>query len=125
MTYNSHRGLFFVATALMCAVSFYGSELARADPDELITRLSSGASRHLTLPPGFKAEVASEQTKAVPIEVNSAPCVEANSSMPAGNCTSDATDIAPRQSFATASAPDAAKAEGASASEISVGSAAR
>jgi hypothetical protein len=61
MTGNSHRGLFFVATALMCAVSLYGSELARAAPDELTAASSSGAPRQLTLPPGFKIEVASEQ----------------------------------------------------------------
>jgi hypothetical protein len=105
MTDNSHRGLFFVATALMCAVSFYGSELARADPDELTATSSSGAPRQLTLPPGFKIEVASEQSKAVPIEANSAPCAEGNSSIPSGNCASEAAEIAPMPSFAAASAP--------------------
>ena len=106
MTGNSHRGLFFVATALMCAVSLYGSELARATPDELTAASSSsGAPRQLTLPPGFKIEVASEQSKAVPIEANSAPCAEGNSSIPSGNCASGAADIAPRPSFAAASAP--------------------
>ena len=125
MTDNSHRGLFFAATALMCAVSFYGSELARADPDELTTVSSSGAPRQLTLPPGFKAEGASEKSKAVPIEVNSTPCAEANSSMPAGKCVAEAADLAPRPSFAAAAVPNAASAGGASGGEISVGSAAR
>src|ERR1700687_2355736 len=125
MTDNSHRGLFFVATALMCAVSFYGSELARADPDEHTTGSSSGAPRPVTLPPGFQGESASDQSKAVPIEVNSTPCAEANSSMPVGKCAAEAADLASRPSFAAAAVPDEARAGGASGGKISVGSAAR
>jgi len=56
---NSHRGLFFAATALMCAVVFYGSELAKADSDEL-SRTASALPRQLTLPPGIKSEVPPE-----------------------------------------------------------------
>jgi len=56
---GSHRGLFFTATALMCAVVFYGSELAKADSDEL-SRGASALPRQLTLPPGMKSEMPPE-----------------------------------------------------------------
>jgi len=121
---NSHRGLFFVATALMCAVAFYGSELARPDPDEFTTTTSSGP-RQLTLPPGFKADVASEQSETVPIGVRPTPCAETRPAIPTGNCAPNTLDITPRPSFAATPKPDESAARGELGSEISVGSAVR
>jgi len=50
---QSHKWIFFTATALMCAVSFAGAQLAQAEaPDPMA---SFGAPRQLSLPPGFSA----------------------------------------------------------------------
>ena len=54
MIVNPDKGLFFVATALMCSVSLYAAELSTAEPDPM-TRIFVGEPSHLTLPPGFPA----------------------------------------------------------------------
>jgi len=88
MTYNSHRGLFFIATRadVRRFVLRLGARAPR-DPDELITEgYRPGASASLDIGArAFKAEVrrASKKQgkpgKRLPdFEVNSAPCVEAN-----------------------------------------------
>ncbi len=121
---NSHRGLFFIATALMCAVVSYGSELASADPDELATTLS-GAPRQLTLPPGFKTDVASTQSEAPSIAVNPVPCAQGKSSMPADKCASDAVSIKSKPGFTPAATSEKVGVDAASGIDISVGSAVR
>ena len=60
MIVNPNKGLFFVATALMCSASLYGAELSTAEPDPM-TRLFVGEPSRLTLPPGFpQTEAAAE-----------------------------------------------------------------
>ena len=54
MIVNPDRGIFFVATALMCSVSLYGAELSTIEPDPM-TRIFVGEPNHLTLPPGIPA----------------------------------------------------------------------
>lgn len=54
MIVNPDKGVFFVATAVMCSVSLYGAELSTAEPDPM-TRVFVGEPSHLTLPPGFPA----------------------------------------------------------------------
>ena len=54
MIVNPDKGIFFVATALMCSVSLYGAELSTAEPDPM-TRIFVGQPNRLTLPPGFPA----------------------------------------------------------------------
>lgn len=61
MIVNPDKGLFFVATALMCSVSLYAAELSTAEPDPM-TRVFVGEPSRLTLPPDFPAtEVAGEE----------------------------------------------------------------
>jgi hypothetical protein len=58
---NSHKGLFFAATALMCAAALYGSELAQADSEELSKAAGAAAlPRQLTLPPAMKSDAPPE-----------------------------------------------------------------
>lgn len=52
MIVSSNKGLFFMATALMCSASLYGAELAVPSSDPL-TRIFTGEPNRLTLPPGF------------------------------------------------------------------------
>ena len=73
MVDHSHRGFFFVATALMCGVMFYGSELASADSQELAAS-TTALPRQLTLPPGLKSAVPPELTLQSPLEEE--PCAK-------------------------------------------------
>ena len=50
---QSHKWIFFTATALMCGLSFAGTRLAQAEAPDPMT--SFGAPRQLSLPPGFSA----------------------------------------------------------------------
>jgi len=52
MIVGPHKGVFFVATALMCSASLYGAELSAPGSDPL-TRIFVGEPTRLTLPPGF------------------------------------------------------------------------
>ena len=59
MIVNPDKGVFFVATAMMCSVSLYAAELSTAEPDPM-TRVYVGEPNRLTLPPGFPAAAAAE-----------------------------------------------------------------
>jgi hypothetical protein len=52
MIVSPNKGVFFVATALMCSASLYGAELSALGGDPL-TRIFVGEPNRLTLPPGF------------------------------------------------------------------------
>jgi hypothetical protein len=52
MIVSPNKGVFFVATALMCSVSLYGAELSSPRNDPL-TRVFVGEPNRLSLPPGF------------------------------------------------------------------------
>lgn len=52
MIVGPHKGLFFVATALMCSASLYGAELSAPSRNPL-TRIFTGEPNRLTLPPDF------------------------------------------------------------------------
>lgn len=55
MIVTPDKGIFFVATALMCSASLYGAELsATSDP---MTRVFVGQPNLLTFPPGFPSDV--------------------------------------------------------------------
>ena len=54
MIVSPNKGVFFVATALMCSASLYGAELSSPSSDPL-TRIFVGEPNRLTLPPGFPA----------------------------------------------------------------------
>ena len=52
MIVGPHKGIFFVATALMCSASLYGAELSAPSSNPL-TRIFTGEPNRLTLPPDF------------------------------------------------------------------------
>ena len=52
MIVGPHKGLFFVATALMCSASLYGAEFSAPSHNPL-TRIFTGEPNRLTLPPEF------------------------------------------------------------------------
>ena len=52
MIVGPHKGLFFVATALMCSASLYGAEVSAPSSNPL-TRIFTGEPNRLTLPPDF------------------------------------------------------------------------
>jgi hypothetical protein len=52
MIVGPHKGLFFVATALMCSVTLYGAELSVPSSNPL-ARIFTGEPNRLTLPPDF------------------------------------------------------------------------
>lgn len=54
MIVSPNKGVFFVATALMCSASLYGAELSSPSSDPL-ARIFVGEPNRLTLPPGFPA----------------------------------------------------------------------
>ena len=54
MIVSPNKGIFFVATALMCSVSLYAAELTSPRNDPL-TRLFVGEPNRLSVPPGFPA----------------------------------------------------------------------
>ena len=56
MIVGPHKGVFFIATALMCSASLYGAEsVSASDP---MTRLFVGEPNRLTVPPGFPGALA-------------------------------------------------------------------
>ena len=57
MIVTPDKGIFFVATALMCSASLYGAELTSAGTDPM-TRIFVGQPNLLTLPPSFPPGVA-------------------------------------------------------------------
>jgi hypothetical protein len=57
MIVTPDKGIFFVATALMCSASLYGAELTSAGTDPM-TRIFVGQPNLLTLPPGFPPDIA-------------------------------------------------------------------
>lgn len=59
MIVSPDKGVFFVATALMCSASLYGAEWSSAASDPL-TRVFVGQPNLLTVPPGFPAGVAAD-----------------------------------------------------------------
>jgi len=75
---QSHKWIFFTATALMCGLSFAGTRLAQAEAPDSMT--SFGAPRQLSLPPGFSAY---RDSKDAPID--SASIVPNGRSCPAPN----------------------------------------
>lgn len=75
---QSHKWIFFTATALMCAISFAGTQLAQAEAQGPVA--SFGAPRQLSLPPGFSAY---GESKDAP--VNTASIVPNGRSCPAPN----------------------------------------
>jgi hypothetical protein len=50
MIVSPNKGVFFIATALMCSASLYGAELSAGDP---MARIFVGEPNRLTVPPGF------------------------------------------------------------------------
>ena len=54
MIVSPNKGVFFLATALMCSASLYGAELSSPSSDPL-RRIFVGEPNRLTLPPGFPA----------------------------------------------------------------------
>jgi hypothetical protein len=63
MIVNPNKGVFFVATALMCSASLYGAEMSTgADP---MARIFVGEPNRLTVPPGFPSDVQVLEPKAV------------------------------------------------------------
>ena len=52
MIVGPHKGLFFVATVLMCTASLYGAEVSTPSSNPL-TRIFTGEPNRLTLPPDF------------------------------------------------------------------------
>ncbi len=52
MIVGPHKGLFFVATALMCSASLYGAEVSAPSSNPL-ARIFTGEPNRLTLPPDF------------------------------------------------------------------------
>jgi len=58
MIVTPDKGIFFVATALMCSASLYGAELTSAGTDPM-TRVFVGEPTLLTHPPGFPPDMAS------------------------------------------------------------------
>jgi hypothetical protein len=52
MIVGPHKGIFFVATALMCSASLYGAELSAPSSNPL-ARIFTGEPNRLTLPPDF------------------------------------------------------------------------
>lgn len=52
MIVGPQKGLFFVATALMCSASLYAAELTAPSSNPL-TRIFTGEPNRLTLPPDF------------------------------------------------------------------------
>ena len=74
---HSHKWIFFTATALMCAVSFAGTQLAQAEASDPFPA-ALGAPRQLSLPPGFSAYPEIKETP-----VNTASIVPNGRSCPA------------------------------------------
>jgi hypothetical protein len=67
MIVSPNKGVFFVATALMCSASLYGAELSTGtDP---MARIFVGEPHRLTVPPGFPSDVEVLQAKAVDQQV--------------------------------------------------------
>jgi hypothetical protein len=62
MIVTPDKGIFFVATALMCSASLYGAELTTAGTDPM-TRIFVGQPNLLTLPPGFPPDVATAEVE--------------------------------------------------------------
>ena len=52
MIVGPNKGLFFLATVLMCSASLYGAEMAVPSGNPL-TRIFTGEPNRLSLPPGF------------------------------------------------------------------------
>jgi hypothetical protein len=52
MIVGPHKGLFFLATALMCSASLYATELTAPNRNPL-ARIFTGEPNRLTLPPNF------------------------------------------------------------------------
>jgi hypothetical protein len=52
MIVSPNKGVFFLATALMCSATLYGAELGHP-PSDPLTRIFVGEPNRLTLPPGF------------------------------------------------------------------------
>jgi hypothetical protein len=52
MIVGPHKGIFFVATALMCSASLYGAEVSAPSSNPL-ARIFTGEPNRLTLPPDF------------------------------------------------------------------------
>ena len=52
MIVGPHKGLFFVATALICSASLYGAQVSTPSINPL-TRIFTGEPNRLTLPPDF------------------------------------------------------------------------
>jgi hypothetical protein len=82
MIIRPEKGLFFVATLLMCSVSIYAAELAdpRSDPLE---RIFVGVPTQLSLPPGFLAPVGAGETGNVATMVRPEPQVPTTEIRPA------------------------------------------
>ena len=56
MIVGPNKGVFFVATALMCSAALYAAEISSPSPDPL-RRVFVGEPNRLTLPPGFPETV--------------------------------------------------------------------
>jgi hypothetical protein len=67
MIVGPNKGLFFMATALMCSASLYGAELSGPSSNPL-TRIFVGEPNRLTLPPDFP------EAAAVPPDEDDASC---------------------------------------------------
>jgi hypothetical protein len=53
---RSHRGFFFIATALMCAACFYASDLVRSEANDAVD-VAIRAPRQVVLTPSFENEI--------------------------------------------------------------------
>ena len=56
MIVGPNKGVFFVATALMCSAALYAAEISSPSPDPL-RRVFVGEPNRLTFPPGFPETV--------------------------------------------------------------------
>ena len=118
MIVGPNKGLFFVATALMCSASLYGAEVSAPSSNPLM-RIFTGEPNQLTLPPDFPdpALVSVDQDE------NCAPQI-AGPTLQTASTSGEACDpeiqpvpgMAVRPGAVSAAAPDArAKAEPVSA----------
>ena len=128
MIVSPDKGVFFVATALMCSASLYGAELVSSTSDPL-ERVFVGVPNQLSLPPGFPENPASLQAQGCAPPVAEAPFPqELRTAAAAVNTDKDCSVVPRKEEPAVAGSPAAtlapartpAKAAAASSASASI-----
>src|SRR5262245_43413483 len=66
MIVSPNKGVFFVATAMMCSAALYAAEVSSQVEEDPLSRVFVGTPNQLTLPPGFQEATAAD--------IGAAPC---------------------------------------------------